>query len=206
MGRVVRWDVGAAWAIGLSPWEQRGMMADDDITTDGTLAMPQETLEIGEPRRDSRLARAWTSLGSGWRAGVVVAFVAIVSLAVGMLLPSLPSDEPRAPSRSPGLRAAAGPEFSPAPRPPPWVTGLSESQPAAFALVNRTGRPVLVSTPPRFVFTILPQDTLMFSRTPVCTYQRFTARFADGETIGSIEDFCDARRWVLLSSGRGKLR
>ncbi len=169
--------------------------------------MPQETLEIGTPRPQSRIVRAWSRLAPGSRTGVVLVTVALVSLAAGMLLPPLLEEEATVPATSPGLRAAGGDEFSPAMRPPPWVTGPSvDAGPAAFALVNRTGRRVLVSTPPRFVFTILSRDTLMFSRAPVCTYQRFTARFADGEVIGTIEDFCRAERWVLLPSGRGRLR
>jgi len=75
-----------------------------------------------------------------------------------------------------------------------------------FALVNRTGQRVFVSTPPHFLFTIPPHRRLLFARVPVCTYQRFTARFREGPPIGTIRDFCTASRWVVLPSGGAHLR
>jgi hypothetical protein len=140
---------------------------------------------------------------------VAAVLVMVVGFAAGALLTRSTDVGSAAAGRSaasPGLRPADEPVGLEAMRPPPWVTGpVGASGQAQFALVNRTGRRVLVSTPPRFVFTIPPHGRLSFARVPVCTYQRFTARFGDGRELGTIEDFCGARRWVLLRSGAGRL-
>ena len=159
-----------------------------------------ETLEIGHGADESRLVRSWKALPS-WARRALTVLAALVVIAAGAVVVT-------------HVDTTAGPEQAePSSRrtretmqPPPWVLHPRYTTEPAFALVNRTGRRVFVSTPPRFVFTIKPHQRLLFARAPVCTYQQFTARFRHGPPIGTIRNFCSASRWVVLRSGVTRLR
>ena len=161
--------------------------------------MPLETLEIGHGSEQSRLARAWSALAPWARwALTVLAAVVVVSAGAVVVTHVHATDADRVePSSSRRTRDAM--------RPPPWVLSPRYTTEPAFALVNRTNRRIFVSTPPRFVFTVEPHQRLLFARAPVCTYQRFTARFRHGPPIGTIRHFCSASRWVVLRSGTARL-
>ena len=159
-----------------------------------------ETLEIGHGSERSRLARAWGALPPwGRRVGTVLAALVVVS-AGAVALAHVDLHKSAAPAGAPSARRTEV-----AMSPPPWVLRRRYATEPAFALVNRTGRRVFVSTPPRFVFTIPPHKRLLFARAPVCTYQQFTARFRHGPPIGTIHHFCSASRWVILRSGGTRL-
>jgi hypothetical protein len=162
--------------------------------------MPMETLEIGPGPDRSRLARIWDALSPGARRYLVL--VLAIGFTIGAAVTLAHTDVrdtaqgPPSPYRGPTGDALG---------PPPWAMQPRQMREPAFQLVNRTGQRVFVSTPPRFVFTVPPHRRLLFARAPVCTYQRFTARFRHGPALGTIHDFCSASRWVVLPSGKVRL-
>jgi len=172
--------------------------------------MPFETLEIGKPTKETLLGRLRRRLGPRAPAWALVVTLVAAGFGSGVLLSHLahrPPDGERGQTTRSGLRPAEDPVTAEAMRPPPWVTGPRPAlAPVQFSLVNRTSHTVFVSTPPKFVFTVPARGRLSFARLPVCAYQRFTARLADGRVLGTIEDFCEAEEWLLLRTGRAVLR
>jgi hypothetical protein len=181
--------------------------------------MPMETLDIGDGQDPggrwrravrSRLARvlrptthrrrvAWSVTGVGLVTGALLAWT------LAAPTPQVGQPTADAPTVA-GLRRAEPEEGLRHLRPPPWVTRRAPTTSVMFVLVNRSERRVRISTPPRFVFTVAPNDRVRFARRPVCGYQRFTASFPTGPPIGTLRHFCQARRWVVLPSGQTRLR
>lgn len=160
--------------------------------------MPIERLDIGRGPEQSRLARLWTRLPAGARRGVVALLA--VGMSVGAVLVTVTQHDHLV-HRAPATPHRTGHELGP----PPWAVKPRLARLRNFELVNRSGRRLFVSTPPRFVFTVPPHRSLQFRRAPVCHYQRFTARFRHGPPLGTISHFCSASRWVVPRSGPARL-
>ncbi|MDX6324084.1 MAG: hypothetical protein QOK15_438 [Nocardioidaceae bacterium] len=163
--------------------------------------MPMEKLDIGQGPEEPRLAGWWHALPPAVRRTLLVLAAVGISIAAGVAWARTDFHQAAQPAAMPNVGRTAD-----ALGPPPWAMRPRQIREPSFALVNRSDRRVFVSTPPRFVFTVPPHRRLLFARAPVCTYQRFTARFGHGPPIGTIRNFCSENSWTILRSGEARLR